>query len=591
MIIPMKKITVIVAENSRNDALEKLRELGVVHVHHVLHPEGNEIDALRGEMARVMAALQVLSLEKPTDGKDSWKGDGLSLANHVNQLVDLRKQLEEELRALRLEAERWAHLGDFDPASIKGLETQGIFIRLCRCSRKQLEDIDSRMTYFVVGCRGKEMTLAIIDREEGVDSPLKGLGLPNHSTEELRSMVGEKEEALRRTVIEINALSSETELLSDTLAGIEKKLEFEQARSGMGKEDPLVYMQGYCPASKAADVKATAFKNCWGLLLENPSESDSPPTLIENPPWINVISPVFKMFNIIPGYREFDISLVFLAFLGVFFAILVGDAGYGALFLLATLYGHFKFRNIPKEPVYLMYFFSTTALVWGSLAGNWFGLESLSGNIFFSKMTVPALDAFSTESQEWVMLICFIIGAIHLSLGHLVLGLRLMNSLKALEQVGWIMIIWGVFFLVCQLVLGFPFPYFAVLMLFGGMTLVVLFTEPGKNVFNRIGLGLANLPMMSINCFSDIVSYIRLFAVGMATFAVAVSFNDMASELGFGTLLTATGSVLILLFGHGLNIIMVALAIIVHGVRLNILEFSGRLGMQWSGFEYKPFNK
>jgi V/A-type H+-transporting ATPase subunit I len=108
-----------------------------------------------------------------------------------------------------------------------------------------------------------------------------------------------------------------------------------------------------------------------------------------------------------------------------------------------------------------------------------------------------------------------------------------------------------------------------------------------------IGKGLANLITIGldgVSAFTDIISYIRLFAVGLASVEIAKSFNSMAEGMmdGIGGII---GGILVLLLGHTLNLIMGALSVIVHGVRLNMLEFSGHLGMQWTGTPYRPFSK
>ena len=99
----------------------------------------------------------------------------------------------------------------------------------------------------------------------------------------------------------------------------------------------------------------------------------------------------------------------------------------------------------------------------------------------------------------------------------------------------------------------------------------------------------AMFPLSVVNCFVDIVSYIRLFAVGMASLAVAQSFNGMAADIGLDKLWTVPLFALILLLGHGLNIILCALGILVHGVRLNTLEFSLHKNIEWKGIPYRPF--
>jgi V/A-type H+-transporting ATPase subunit I len=122
-----------------------------------------------------------------------------------------------------------------------------------------------------------------------------------------------------------------------------------------------------------------------------------------------------------------------------------------------------------------------------------------------------------------------------------------------------------------------------------GSTLVILFTSPMKNIFAGIGTGLGDFLLKLVNSFADIVSYIRLFAVGLAGVAIADAFNQIAASIGVGTILNSLFSVFVLFAGHTLNLVMGILAILVHGVRLNVLEFSGHLDMEWSGTQYNPF--
>lgn len=99
------------------------------------------------------------------------------------------------------------------------------------------------------------------------------------------------------------------------------------------------------------------------------------------------------------------------------------------------------------------------------------------------------------------------------------------------------------------------------------------------------------LPLTLVSFFTDIISYVRLFAVGVATVAVMDAFNGMAMSIGFGNMLTGAAAVLILLFGHSLNLVLAGLAVLVHGVRLNTLEFSTHKGLTWSGHTFHPFSR
>ena len=158
----------------------------------------------------------------------------------------------------------------------------------------------------------------------------------------------------------------------------------------------------------------------------------------------------------------------------------------------------------------------------------------------------------------------------------------------------------GLYFLVLFMLLGVALPSFAVWLIGIGITLYFIFAEQkGGNFVKNILKSFCNFLSIFLNAvssFADIISYIRLFAVGLAGSIIAESFNNMAvpSE-GFGSfglvfILRLLAAVLILVFGHALNIAMNSLSVIVHGVRLNLLEYAGNhLGMEWTGYTYKPF--
>ncbi len=228
-----------------------------------------------------------------------------------------------------------------------------------------------------------------------------------------------------------------------------------------------------------------------------------------------------------------------------------------------------------------MYVLSICAVLWGVLTGTFFG------QAWLSQMARPLLPSLRENAN--VQALCFFIGAIHLSIAHAWRLIRKMPSLKAFSELGWILILWAAYFLARTLILGEVFPEQTRWLIIGGMTFIILFTNPTKNIFKTIGSGTGNLLLNVINSFTDIVSYIRLFAVGAATVAVADAFNQMAMTIGFGNIFAGLATSFILFFGHTLNILLGAMAILVHGVRLNVLEFSSHLNMEWSGIEYAPF--
>ncbi|MBW1998684.1 MAG: V-type ATP synthase subunit I, partial [Deltaproteobacteria bacterium] len=285
---------------------------------------------------------------------------------------------------------------------------------------------------------------------------------------------------------------------------------------------------------------------------------------------------------------EYDVSFWFLVSLSLFFAMLVGDGGYGILVFVGTYLLRRKRKTAAKEPFLLLYVFSASTIGWGLITGTWFGVERLASIPTLNRLVVPALNSYSGD-QDFMIGFCFILGAVHLSIAHVIRAVRFLNSPKLLAEVGWILILWFLYFLAGYFVLGRPLPEKSRALLSLGLVLVALFSNPKRNFVKSALLGVADLPFNIIRSFSDLVSYLRLFAVGYATLVIAVSFNQMAFDLWKGSMLRAFGALLILLIGHTLNIMLAAMAVLVHGIRLNMLEFSSHLGMNWTGQIFRPF--
>jgi V/A-type H+-transporting ATPase subunit I len=311
---------------------------------------------------------------------------------------------------------------------------------------------------------------------------------------------------------------------------------------------------------------------------------------------------VFQLLGTVPGYREIDISFFFLLFFAFFFAVIIGDAGYGLVLLSGTIFFIRRWRRPGRETpnaLLLMLLLSLCTVAWGALTGTWFGSVTLASQPWLSWMTVPAIASFNPRSSEAIKYICFITGTIHIAIAHLWNFIRQSREkpfIRSLAQLGWLFLVLGLYYLVLSLVLSserFPLPAFATWLIGAGLAMIIVFSRQEGRFFHGIVMGVANLLttfLNGISAFSDIISYIRLFAVGLATVEIAKSFNAMAAGMAHGVVGIVLAS-LVLLLGHSLNLAMGALSVIVHGVRLNMLEFSGHLGMEWTGRPYKPFKE
>jgi V/A-type H+-transporting ATPase subunit I len=320
-------------------------------------------------------------------------------------------------------------------------------------------------------------------------------------------------------------------------------------------------------------------------LITDPAVDDNVPTLLRNPRWVGMLKPVLGLLGLTPGYRELDVSMLFLIFFSIFFGILIGDAGYGLVYIIITvllalwLRKKLKLTSEMKTIISLFYLLGSCAVVWGVLAGTFFGQGWL-------RPLVPQLN-----NTEFMETLCFFLGAFQLSIGHSWRALLKFPSLTALADVGWICILWTAFFLARTLILGSAFPQWGIWLVATGIVFVILFTNPQAHVLRGIGEGLGTVALGFMNNITDVISYIRLFAVGLATLAIAETTNFLASGwFGEGIVALLAGAV-ILIFGHGLNIILGPMSVLVHGVRLNVLEFSGHANVTWSGFAFEPLKE
>jgi V/A-type H+-transporting ATPase subunit I len=390
---------------------------------------------------------------------------------------------------------------------------------------------------------------------------------------------------------QLNDLAGARQSLITYKNELTKRLALNRVKYGMGEEAGLTYLQGFCPAETVSDITKTADQEGWGYIVQDPDDPAEVPTLIKNPKWIRMVQPILNFMGTLPGYHEQDVSLVFLAFITIFFAMIVGDGGYGLIFLICTYLLGRKAKDESRDFIHLMYLFSIATMLWGLITGNWFGVQAIGRMPVLRNFIIPQIDAYSAASTQMIMQISFIIGVAHLTIARLLSAYRNRRTLNALGDIGYVIVLWAVFFVANNLILKKPLPGITPSLLIVGVILIAVFANFQKNILKGILITMGSLPFGVIGAFADIVSYIRLFAVGLASYIVANSFNTLAVGEGINTIVSGIIAAIILFLAHALNIVLSGMSVLVHGVRLNMLEFSSHVGIQWAGKPYKPFKE
>lgn len=594
MIVPMKKVSLIVLDTHREASLKKLREVGVLHLQSTA-ASSETLSDLHSERTVLENALRLLpESEEPVDTPALSVSSAIGIASRAAGLAEKSQTLAEESNRLHREMAELSEWGDFDPTDILALRKKGIDIRLYRLTRRQLEEIPEGVRTFVLKQAKSASNVALVLMDDAAEIPFDEFSLPERGLSEIEQISLEKRSGLEEIKKELVDLAAHKPAIESALEEIDGDIEFESARAGMEVDEKLAFLTGYTPTAKVADLKKAAAANGWAIVIDEPAEGEPVPTLIENPKWMRIVQPVFDILGTIPGYREHDISFWFLLFLTFFYAIIIGDGAYGMIFLIGTFIARRKFPKAPSEPFALLYTMSTAAVIWGAVTGTWFGSETLARSTLLSWAIYPDLYSFAAnvkQSQAFWMHLCFVVGAVHLTLAHLKGFARLSPALRSYAELGWIALIWGLYYVVRWLILKQDLHPAGLILVGTGLFLIMLFSEQEGSFLKGAGWGIVKFPMTilsGIGCFSDIMSYVRLFAVSLAALEVSKSTNAMAAGVGFG-LPHGIGAALILLVGHSLNIVLGALSVIVHGVRLNLLEYSGHLKMEWSGSAYNPF--
>ncbi len=590
MIVPMKKVSIITQSKDADSAVKALRSLGLLHVEHQQTPKGKDISSLHEDITLANTAINILKTQSPSqetstavvqEALTNWE----FTARHIIDLQKRLEQLDEYSRNLSLKINQWELWGDFDPQAIKVLEDKNVYIWLYQIPVKEIKNLPPGIIVKRLSTASGIANCVIISYGK-TNIPFKEVALPKIGLEKMRDRLSEDLQVMNSMSEEIRKSARYREAFIRVKKDLEKELEFHEALRGMGQSGDLSYLTGYAPFDKVELVSAEAKTERWGIVISEPSADDNVPVLLRNPRWVSIISPIFKFLEILPGYRELDISLPFLIFFGIFFGMLIGDAGYGLVYFLFTLWAHkeAKRKNRQTGRFFLFYVLSLCAIIWGLLTGTFFGQE------WFLKAGYRPL-APVLNDPKGIQRFCFFLGALHLSIAHSWRAVLKIPSLGALADVGWICILWSAFFIARALILGDTFPLFGKWMIISGIFLVILFTNLQKNILKTISEGLGTLALSLMNNFTDVVSYIRLFAVGLAGVKIADAFNAMAAMVGWGNVFAAALAALIAIIGNTLGLILGPVSVLVHGVRLNVLEFSGHANISWSGGVYKPLKE
>ncbi len=637
MIVPMKKVSLITVGDQKTQTLRKLRELGTVHIE-ITEGSGERLDQLRGQIALLESALYSLGKVKKAEQNEASASEALSVAAKIISLSEEKQQCLSEQIALNAEIERLKDWGDIDIQSISDLQSEGVDLYFYEMSKSEYAALPESIRTVRLDSNRSTVKFLLLkpDSEEGeeVVSSMSGcrLSLPQMSTAEMRQRISDLGAQVEAIDEQMESCGCYVDGMKSAIEVLEKEIEFETYATGMDDETlssegrravSVAYFEGYIEAENLDALKQTAMDNSWGLLVEEPTEEDHVPTKLKNNKFVSLIYPLTDFLGTVPGYFEHDISGWFLAFILIFFGIIFGDGGYGLLISAVAAVPIIKSlvakKAIPPA-ILLMGLFGLSTILWGTVTCTWFGLAPEQLPQWLKALSIPVISNVYADkiwSLPWtpegvglttsqnLQIFCFSLALIQLTVAHVIGAVRNRKSAKVLGDIGSILQLIGIFYLVLSLVVnpevfsfglvigGIPVGTVAIALIGIGFVLSFVFANYEGSIVKSILSSLTNIVSVLlgvVNVFSDIVSYIRLWAVGLAGAAISATVNELAGPF-LGNLVLIVVAIVLLIFGHGLNMILNVLSVIVHGIRLNTLEFSSHLDMSWSGHRFKPFKE
>lgn len=589
-IVPLVKVTLYGPAAEKDAVLDGLQSLGCVHLNDLRPGAGEAVASSQSDARQALRYLWDSPVRRP-ELQQSENVDVDAVVKEALEIRDRSRALAEEREQLHkwiTDLEPW---GDFELPEWAAQGALRFWFYIVPLY--ELQKLDAvTLPWKVVGRDHRFAYVVVIADEQPMNMPVPAAPLEPRSLAKLRQRFAQVERDLEELDYRRIGLTLYTDVLRETLDETDDRAARQQAGVRAMERDQLFAVQGWAPSRQAPVLRQFGAQRGLALTIEPPSAEDNPPTLLDNPPALRGGEELVE-FYMTPAYRLWDPSKAMFFSFAMFFAMILSDAGYALLLgvILLAMWRRMGLTASGRDLRDVTLAIVVFSIVFGVLVGAYFGVEPPAGS------WLASLHVLDAHNQSLMMWIAIGVGAAHLTYANLVTAWLRRHSPTALSAIGWAAVILGGF----GAGLGKSYPELMSLADVGlwalavGGLLVVLFTSERPfslkpiQVFGRLLDGLKGLTGCS-KAFGDVLSYLRLFALGLASIKLAEAFNTLAATSfalkGVGVLL----GLLVLLVGHSINFAMGIMSGVVHGLRLNLIEF-----FNWSlpdeGERFQAFEK
>ena len=581
MITQMKKYTFLVFHREYEAFLEQLRDLGVVHV--TEKAAGMADDAhLQELLAKADNARKLIAQGAP------------------DQLLNEKAALEQRIAATQKEADKMAIWGDFSAERMEQLKAAGYTLRYFTCPKKIFQEEWG----IVVAEQGATVYFVQVNNENEAPEGSQEQYLNQKSAADLLKDV----EGLNGLLVAQNArielwAKENIPALENELKQLQEQIDWKRVTLNTDSEadGSLKILEGFCPIDQVPALDAVLDKQEVYYQAEDPTAEDNTPIKLRNNKFTQLFESLTGMYGW-PNYGEFDPTPILAPFFLLFFAMCMGDCGYGILLMIIGVLIAKKKLNIEMfdglGPIITVLGVGTTVV--GFFLGTFMGID-----LYQAEWVPQALKSVMIKGEvmgyDIQMVLALCIGVFHICLAMVVKAICYTKQFGFKENIatwGWTLLIVGGLLVAILGMTILPAALFKGAIIAVGTVsalAIYIFNTPGRNPLINIGAGLWETYNMATGILGDVLSYIRLYALGLAGGMLGAAFNNLGLMVMGGSTEGATWQwlpfVLILVLGHVLNLAMSALGAFVHPLRLSFVEYFKNAGYEGKGTLYKPFKK
>lgn len=596
MIVPMQKLSLLIFHRDYQQFLGELREKGVVHVHEN-KKKSAEDEQLKQKLVLIKRIGEMIRLlaKRPVPAEESIPAEKeMDLLVMLENQYKRRDQIDQQLTSLEKEGTVYDPWGTIPREQIGELERAGWDMRFFTVpDRKYMPEWEEKYNAFVVNQEKGQKYFVTLTRRDDKDRPeADPVSFPQLTEEEIRQKIAELKEEKENLVLSMDriAVPAIRELKNFRLKIYEDTDELKIGDASQKLlEDKVVALEGWVPEGIKADTEQWLSDKGVYYEFEKPVLSDNPPVLLKNNRFARLFEFIGELYSL-PNYREIDLTPFFAPFFVLFFGFCLGDAGYGLLLLIGISIYKIKAKPSLKPILSLAQWLGAATVVMGIVSGTFFGIQLMEVQVPW----VVKLRSMMLDSQQLFNL-ALIIGGVQIIFG---MFLKVANLWKqyglpaALSTIGWLILILGEG--TCYLLSLKGYDVKIAMYVVGGIAGVFIFllNNLKRNVFINIGAGLWDSYNTVTGLLGDTLSYIRLFALGISSAVLGLVFNDLAVNMsGDIPVLKQLIMLIILVFGHSVNLFMAGLGSFVHPMRLTFVEFYKNAGFEGGGKKYQPFRK